>query len=142
MKQLVKTQQQEFEMSVYANGQYQLSETRAYLRKDRPIWNRMTAREREECINLFWKPSSRKGLTREIESSVALSVSLKDVEWLNEYVPADIVREIWIKSEKLLTTPNALVQAPGCDGTFVRHSPDDTGIHPHLVTHVQSAPGK
>jgi hypothetical protein len=45
-----------------------------------------------------------------------------------------------MKSEKLLTTPNALVQAPGFDGIFVRHSPDDTGIQPHLVT--QSASGK
>ena len=43
-----------------------------------------------------------------------------------------------MKSEKLLTTPNALVQAPGFGGIFVR--PDDTWIHPHLVT--QSASGK
>ena len=69
-----------------------------------------------------------------MEASVSLSVSLKDVEWLNEYVPADIVREIWMKSETLLTTPNALVQAPGFDGICVRHSPDDTGIQPHFVT--------
>ena len=37
VKQLVKTQQQDFEISVYANGPYQLSETHASLRKDRPI---------------------------------------------------------------------------------------------------------
>lgn len=69
-----------------------------------------------------------------MEASVSLSVSLKDVEWLNEYVPADIVREMWMKSEKLLTTPNALVQAPSFDGIFVRHSPDPaTSCHTNGV---------
>lgn len=60
----------------------------------------MTAREREECLDLLWKPSSTRGkgarnrVPREMKAGVLLSVSLKDVEWLNEYVPADIVREI------------------------------------------------
>jgi hypothetical protein len=43
---------------------------------------------------IYQRKGDRKGVPREMEASVSLSVSLKDVEWLNEYVPADIVREI------------------------------------------------
>lgn len=37
-KQYVTAQQHEFEMFMYANGPYDLADTRVYLRKERHVW--------------------------------------------------------------------------------------------------------
>jgi hypothetical protein len=51
----INCQQREFEMAIYANGPYNLAPTHSYLHKERHIWNALTADQRKQAIQNFWK---------------------------------------------------------------------------------------
>ena len=140
VKELVLTQQQEFELSIFGNGPYQLSKNFESMRKERQVWNAMTAAQRKDALQEFWSSSrlSEHRLTLATINSPSLgpsmSVDVNSLEWLYECVSKECLEEVWTKAEKLLLKPNAIVEAPGFDGIFVRHSADDTGLKPNLVT--------
>jgi hypothetical protein len=47
IEEYITAQQQEFEISIYANGPYDLADTHGYLRNERHIWNGMNVEERK-----------------------------------------------------------------------------------------------
>jgi hypothetical protein len=55
IEEYITAQQQEFEISIYANGPYDLADTRGYLRNERHIWNGMNVEERKVALSNFWK---------------------------------------------------------------------------------------
>lgn len=56
IEEYVTAQQQEFEMSIYAKGPYDLADTGVYLRKERHVWNDMNVEERKVALfSNFWK---------------------------------------------------------------------------------------
>ena len=54
IKEVVEEQQQEFEMSIYASGTYELSDSYLAFRKERHIWNGLSAYDRQKALDKFW----------------------------------------------------------------------------------------
>jgi hypothetical protein len=54
IEEYVRAQQQEFELAIYGNGPYDISESHEHLRKYRHNWNSMTIEERRVVLNTFW----------------------------------------------------------------------------------------
>lgn len=55
IEEYVKSQQQEFEMAIYASGRLEIAEGYDFLSKQRHIWNVMTADDSRATIQTFWK---------------------------------------------------------------------------------------
>lgn len=55
IEEYVKSQQQEFEMAIYASGPLEIAKGYDFLSKQRHIWNAMTADDRRATIQTFWK---------------------------------------------------------------------------------------
>ena len=54
IEEYVRAQQQEFELAIYGNGPYDISESHEHLRKNRHNWNSMTIEERRVVLNTLW----------------------------------------------------------------------------------------
>ncbi|KAK3087821.1 hypothetical protein FSP39_011070 [Pinctada imbricata] len=156
LDELVRAQGQEFEISVYGNGSYELAEGYETLRKKRHIWNAMGSEERRNSLLSFWK--SPLNLTRRTsptpthptqeecpsllvhhESStehhkVSLSLSLENFEL--DGCSSDLLKEIEENAEKLIASENGIVNAPGYDGVFVQHNAErgSSNVPPHMIT--------
>jgi hypothetical protein len=59
-EEYVRAQQQEFEVTIYGNGPYDISESHEDLRKNRHNWNSMTIEERRDALKTFWSSPSLK----------------------------------------------------------------------------------
>jgi len=156
IEEYVRAQQQEFELAIYGNGPYDISESHEHLRKNRHNWNSMTIEERRVALKTFWSspligsPAPRLAPLREhdisepaiptrslqpvnrFEKKISVSVADADLAILS----TEMLDEIWTKAEGLLRSSDSVVNAPVFDGIYVQHmSNANTGnIPPHLVT--------
>ena len=155
-EEYVRAQQQEFEVTIYGNGPYDISESHEDLRKNCHNWNSMTIEERRDALKTFWSspvigsPATRLAPLREHDISEPasptrslhpankfekkLSVSVADADLA--ILSTEMLEEIWTKAEGLLRSSDSVVNAPCFDGIYVQHmSNANTGnIPPHLVT--------
>lgn len=144
IKEVVEEQQQEFEMSIYASGTYELSDSYLAFRKERHIWNGLSAYDRQKALDKFWsaeiggeKPytgtsavriagrptthgeelrgEDNKGAISGVTSKLSVSHDTVKLVGISEH----FLEEIWVKSEALLLEPDSVVKAPGFDGYFV-----------------------
>ena len=164
IEEYITAQQQEFEISINANGPYDLADTHGYLRNERHIWNGMNVEERKVALNNFWKSTvqgrekkteqgSDQAAARSKASNLFSTVDTGDSHSkdvlsklsipyenanLNMPVSDDLLRELFIKADNILQSPSSVVKAPGFEELFVRHSLKEENIEPHLVTTMKT----
>ena len=144
-------------MSIYASGTYELSDSYLAFRKERHIWNGLSAHDRQKALAKFWsseiggekpytgtsavriagRPTTHEEALRTEDNkggvsgvTSKLSVSHDTVKLVG--ISENVLEEIWVKSEGLLLEPDLVVKVPGCDGYFIRHSLGKK-LQPHLV---------
>ena len=153
-KQYVTAQQHEFEMSIYANGPYDLADTRVYLRKEHAwmlrsvklhfffsnFWN-STVQGREKKPEQGGDQAAAKSMASNLFSTVDTGDSHSKVvpsklsipyENATLHIPMsdDLQRDLFVKADKILQSPSSVVKAPGFEGLYICHSfeEENTGI--------------
>ena len=160
IEELVTSQQQEFEISVYGNGSYEMAESFDALREKRHMWNSMSAEERRNALQKFWKSplivarprqsspfsptfadkvplqhdTMRDESSTEKHYEKKLSMNVENCELSG--CSQDLLKDIWGKAEKLIKSPDGIVNAPGFDGVFVQHYDEKStrNVPPQLIT--------
>lgn len=150
----VKAEIQDFDLSVFSQGSYDLAPQFSYLKKERHEWNAMSQSDRSQAINRFRKSEPNKYLSKPAQTggddnnNMTTSVIQGDevqteggrglgMACHNISLPGiheDFLEEMWEKADRLCRLENSIVKAPGYEGCFVRHTPDDSLNKPHLVT--------
>jgi hypothetical protein len=153
IQEYLNAQQQEFQLTIYADGPYVLAESHNNLRQSRHVWNSASIENRRSALNAFLSApvvgsaTTKSALrlanistettsinTEEKHGSMKLSFDVNEIEL--SCCAKEILKEIWDKATDLLKSEDSIIKAPGFDGVLVkRFSTSETSKIPPCYLH-------
>ena len=156
LEDVSKAQEQEYEMSVYGHGSYDLAPEYKFQRKDRHEWNTLNREERSRVLDEFWKskpkgkctsrsmPKEKTPKTLAVGSqgekaSPARHLSVPYTENFNfPGITKNHTREIWRKAEDIASLPYSVSKAPGYENACFVQNSTKMNEKPQLVNVLKS----